>query len=112
MILTSLYGVDLGTDTIKLRDRSGEKFLYSRNMIAVQDKKKVLAIGDDAFEMYEKNPVNVDVSCPMVNGVIASATNMELVLSYTLKKFTTFTRKSSRSKPGVVRISSPMDSSV
>ena len=95
MILTSLYGVDMGTDTIKLRDRSGEKFMYSRNMIAVQDKKKVLAIGDDAYEMYEKNPVNVEVSCPMVNGVIASATNMELVLSYTLKKFTTFTRKSS-----------------
>ena len=69
----------MGTDTIKLRDRSGEKFLYSRNMIAVQDKKKVLAIGDDAYEMYEKNPVNVEVSCPMVNGVIASATNMELV---------------------------------
>ena len=85
----------MGTDTIKLRDRSGEKFLYSRNMIAVQDKKKVLAIGDDAYEMYEKNPVNVEVSCPMVNGVIASATNMEMVLSYTLKKFTTFTRKSS-----------------
>ena len=95
MLFSSLYGVDLGTDTIKLRDRSGEKFMYSRNMIAVRDTGEVLAIGDAAYEMYEKNPVNVEVSCPMVGGVIASATNMEHVLSYTLRTFTTFTRKSS-----------------
>ena len=95
MLFSTLYGVDLGTDTIKLRDKSGQKFMYSRNMIAIRNRSQVLAIGDDAYEMYEKNPVNVEVSCPMVNGVIASATNMELVLSYTLKKFTSFTKKSS-----------------
>ena len=95
MVFSSLYGVDLGTDTIKMRDRSGQKFMYSKNMIAIRDKKDVLAIGDAAFEMYEKNPVNVEVSCPMAGGVIASATNMELVLSYTLKTFTTFARKTS-----------------
>ena len=95
MLFPTLYGVDLGTDTIKLRDRSGQRFMDSKNMIAIRDRSQILAIGDDAYEMYEKNPVNVEVSCPMVNGVIASATNMELVLSYTLKKFTSFTRKNS-----------------
>ena len=95
MIFSSLYGVDLGTDTIKLRDRSGQKFMDSKNMIAIRGERQVLAIGDAAFEMYEKNPVDVRVTCPMINGVIASATNMELVLSYTLKTFTSFTRKSS-----------------
>ena len=94
MIFSSLYGVDLGTDTIKLRDKSGQHFLDSKNMIAVRNG-RVLAIGNDAWEMYEKNPMDVKVSCPMSGGVIASATNMELVLSYTLKKFTTFARKSS-----------------
>ncbi len=93
MLFSSLYGVDLGTDTIKLRDKSGQKFMYSRNMIAVREGKQVLAIGDPAYEMYEKSPMNVKVSCPMANGVIASSTNMELVLSYTLKKFTSFARK-------------------
>ncbi len=87
MIFQNLCGIDLGTDTIKLRDRSGQKFMYSRNMIAVRDGRRVIAVGDEAYEMYEKNPENIEVSCPMVNGVIASATNMELVLSYTLKKF-------------------------
>ncbi len=94
MIFTSLYGVDLGTDTIKLRDKTGKKFMYSKNMIAVRDGGQVLAIGDPAYEMYEKNPIDVDVSCPMVNGVIASATNMELVLSYTLRTFSSFAKKS------------------
>ena len=94
MIFSSLYGVDLGTDTIKLRDRSGQHFLDSKNMIALRNG-RVLAIGNEAWEMYEKNPMDVEVSCPMSGGVIASATNMELVLSYTLKKFTSFVRKSS-----------------
>ena len=94
MIFSSLYGVDLGTDTIKLRDRSGQHFLDSKNMIALRNG-RVLAIGNEAWEMFEKNPMDVEVSCPMSGGVIASATNMELVLSYTLKKFTSFVRKSS-----------------
>ena len=94
MIFSSLYGVDLGTDTIKLRDKTGQHFLDSKNMIAIR-RGRVLAIGSDAWEMYERNPMDVEVSCPMSGGVIASATNMELVLSYTLKKFTTCAKKSS-----------------
>ena len=95
MLFQNICGVDLGTDTIKLRDKSGKKFMNSKNMIAIRNGSQVIAIGDAAYEMYEKNPVNVEVSCPMVNGVIASATNMELVLAYTLKKFTSFAQASS-----------------
>ena len=95
MLFQNICGVDLGTDTIKLRDKSGKKFMNSKNMIAIRNGSQVIAIGDAAYEMYEKNPVNVEVSCPMVNGVIASATNMELVLAYTLKKFTSFVQASS-----------------
>lgn len=95
MFFQNICGVDLGTDTIKIRDKHGKKFMDSKNMIAIRNKDQVLAIGDAAYEMYEKNPVNVEVSCPMMNGVIASATNMELVLSYTLKQFTSFAQTSS-----------------
>ncbi len=93
MLFTNMVGVDLGTDTLKLRDRSGEKFMEIRNMIAMRGS-RVLAIGDEAYEMYEKNPVDVSVTRPMVNGVIAYATSMELVLTDALKKFTTFSQKS------------------
>lgn len=87
-----MIGVDLGTDTLKLRDRSGGKFMENRDMIAMRGH-KVLAIGNDAYEMYEKNPVSVRVSRPMTGGVIASAQEMELVLTHTLKQFTTFSQK-------------------
>ena len=92
MFFSNMIGVDLGTDTLKLRDRSGEKFMENRDMIAVRDK-KVLAIGNDAYEMYEKNPASVRVSRPMTGGVIASSSDMEHVLTYTLKKFTSFSQK-------------------
>ena len=92
MFFSNIIGVDLGTDTLKLRDRSGEKFMENRDMIAMRGR-KVLAIGNDAYEMYEKNPVSVRVSRPMVGGVIASSSDMELVLTHTLKKFTTFSQK-------------------
>ena len=95
MLFHTLYGVDLGSCTIKLRDRSGKKFHECRNMIAVRSGGEVLATGDEAWEMYEKNPKDVIVESPMAGGVIASASYMELVLSDTLKKFTTFTTKSS-----------------
>ena len=87
-----MIGVDLGTDTLKLRDRSGEKFMENRDMIAMRNR-KVLAIGNAAYEMYEKNPASVRVSRPMTGGVIASSSDMELVLTHTLKKFTTFSQK-------------------
>lgn len=92
MFFSNMIGVDLGTDTLKLRDRSGEKFMENRDMIAVRDR-KVLAIGNDAYEMYEKNPASVRVSRPMTGGVIASSSDMEHVLTYTLKKFTSFSQK-------------------
>ena len=84
MFFSNIIGVDLGTDTLKLRDKSGEQFMESRNMIARRGK-KILAIGNDAYAMYEKNPVSVQVVRPMTGGVIASAPDMESVLTYTLR---------------------------
>ena len=95
MIFHNICGIDLGTDTIKIRGKHNKKFMDCKNMIAVRNQNQIIAIGDEAFEMYEKNPVNVEVSCPMINGVIASATNMELVLSHILKRFTSFTQTTS-----------------
>ncbi len=93
MFFSNMIGVDLGTDTLKLRDKSGEQFMESRNMIAMRGK-KVLAIGNDAYEIFEKNPLSVRVSRPMKGGVIASSADMDHVLTWTLRKFTTFSQKS------------------
>ena len=93
MLFSNMVGVDLGTDTLKLRDKSGEKFMESRDMIAVSGR-RVLAIGNDAWEMFGKNPRSIRVSRPMAGGVIANASDMEIVLTQTLRKFTTFSQKS------------------
>jgi rod shape-determining protein MreB len=87
MIFQKVCGVDLGTDTIKIRDRSGKHFLYDKNVIAVRDGHQVIGVGETAYEMYEKTPQNVKVVWPMANGVIANATEMELVLYHILKRF-------------------------
>lgn len=87
MIFQKICGIDLGTDTIKIRDKSGKRFLYSRNVIAVHKNGSVVGIGEAAYEIYEKNPENIRVVWPMSNGVIANLTEMELVLSNLLKNF-------------------------
>jgi rod shape-determining protein MreB len=87
MLIHKACGIDIGTDTIKIRDKSGKHFLYSKNLVAIRQSGEVLAVGDDAFEIYEKNPENVRVVWPMAGGVIANLTEMELVLSHLLKDF-------------------------
>lgn len=87
MLFQRVCGIDIGTDTIKIRDKSGKRFLYSRNVIAIRENGPVLAIGDEAYEIYEKNPENVRVVWPMANGVIANLTEMELVLGHLLRSF-------------------------
>lgn len=87
MLFQRICGIDLGTDTIKIRDKSGKRFLYSRNVVAVRKNGSVVGIGESAYEIYEKNPENVRVVWPMINGVIANLTEMELVLSHLLKNF-------------------------
>ena len=87
MLFQRICGIDLGTDTIKIRDKNGKFFLYSKNVIALREDGSPLAIGDAAYEIYEKNPTNIRVIWPMAGGVIANSTEMEMVLSHLLKKF-------------------------
>ena len=86
MAIHHALGIDFGTDTIKICDKKNRITVCEKNMIAIRDKNHVIAIGDAAYDMYEKTPVNVTASCPMVHGVIADASNAEIVLSYLLKK--------------------------
>ncbi|MCI7814267.1 MAG: rod shape-determining protein [Robinsoniella sp.] len=90
MLFHNTYGVDMGTDTIKISDQKERKFLVERNMIAIRDQVHVIAVGEKAFEMYEKTPASVEATCPMVGGVIANTQNMELVLWKFLKKCAAF----------------------
>ncbi|MCD7833530.1 MAG: rod shape-determining protein [Lachnospiraceae bacterium] len=87
MLLQRACGLDLGTDTIKIRDKHGKKFLYNRNVIALRENGSVLAYGDAAYTVYEKQPENIQVVWPMANGVIANLSEMDLLLDYQIKRF-------------------------
>ncbi len=87
MLFQKPCALDLGTDTIKIRDKGGKKFLYSRDVIALRQNGSVLAYGDAAFDVCEKQPQSVRVVWPMSNGVIANLTEMELLLAYFIKRF-------------------------
>ncbi len=72
------YGLDIGSSNFKMCVR--DKVLNEKNMIAVT-RKEVVGIGDDAYDMYEKVPENIDVSFPVKSGVIADIYNMQILLS-------------------------------
>ena len=81
------FGVDLGTSDVKLYSLEQDTIITEKNMIAVRNQNQILAVGNDAYEIFEKNPSNVAVISPMPGGKIADINYMELVLARLLEKF-------------------------
>ncbi len=76
------YGIDLGTNNIKIYDRNEDKVVIEKNMIAIENKNTLFAYGNSAFEMFEKAPGNINITYPLSNGVIADIRNMEILVRY------------------------------
>lgn len=76
------FGIDLGTNNIKIYNRSDDSILIEKNMIAIENKNTLFAYGNSAYEMYEKAPGNIHISYPLSNGVIADIKNMETLIRY------------------------------
>jgi rod shape-determining protein MreB len=104
MVLQHVFGVDLGSDTIKIYSLKKDEILIEKNMIAIRNKEEVLAVGNDAYEMYEKAPHNIEVSSPMSGGMIANIGHLEVVLHLLLRKL----NKHFGSRP-IVYFSVPMN---
>lgn len=86
MFTNHVYGIDLGSNMIKIYSQRSNEILKERNMIAIRNKENVLAVGDEAYEMFEKNPTNVEVTSPMSGGMIANISQLEIVLQMLLEK--------------------------
>ena len=71
------FGCDLGTNTIKVYSRETDEIFSQKNMVAIEEKKGMIAYGDEAYDMYEKAPANIDVLFPMSFGTVASITYMQ-----------------------------------
>lgn len=77
-----MFGIDLGTNNIKIYSRNDDNILVEKNMIAIENKNRLFAYGDSAFDMFEKAPSNIQISYPLSNGVIADIKNMETLVKY------------------------------
>ena len=80
-----IYGIDMGTNSIKIYQKAAGVILHQKNMIAMVKKKEPLALGDEAYSMYEKAPKNIEVKQPIVNGVIADFTAMQTMIQLYFK---------------------------
>lgn len=78
----NVFGIDLGTNNIKIYSRNDDNIMVEKNMIAIENKNTIFAYGNSAFEMYEKAPGNIHISYPLSNGVIADIKNMEILIRY------------------------------
>lgn len=74
------FGCDFGTSSIKIYSRESDTIYCEKNMVAIEEKKGMIAYGDEAFDMHEKAPANIEVLYPMSFGTVASITYMQQFL--------------------------------
>ncbi|SHI30658.1 rod shape-determining protein [Parasporobacterium paucivorans] len=80
------YGLDLGTSNIKIFSSANDRIINEKNVIAIKDKNTIISFGDEAYEMYEKNPPYIRVISPIQNGVIADINNMKALFESFYRK--------------------------
>lgn len=83
------FGIDFGTGTVKVYKKSEGIILNERTVIATVGKGDAIrpvAMGDQAYEMYEKVPPGIHVSFPLHNGVIADMKNMISLWNFMMNK--------------------------
>lgn len=84
----NVYGIDLGTCNMKVYCKATNKILNEKNTIALVNKDEIYAYGNEAYAMYEKAPEVINVTFPVVSGVIADFDNLQNMLQIFLEKHT------------------------
>ena len=80
------YGIDLGTRVLKIYKEKNGVVYDQKNILAINDNGEIIAVGDEAFDMYEKVPKSITVSFPIKNGVIADFSNMQALIQEIFRK--------------------------
>ena len=84
---SNILGIDLGTENIKIYSARTDTAVVEKNTIAVRNRKNVAAIGNEAYEMYEKAPDSFEIRFPIRHGVIADYQDMCDIFLYVLQKY-------------------------
>lgn len=91
----NMFGIDIGTSSIRIYNKNQGSILNEKNVIAVQNKHTILAVGNEAYDMFEKTPESIVVSYPVKFGVIADIKNMQSLFEGVVRK--SCSQKSSKS---------------
>ena len=85
-IFNQKLGIDLGTMFTRVSD--GSRILLEQPTIAaiIVEEQKMVAWGDEAFNMYGRVPGSLEVNRPLRNGVIADYEVAEAMLSDVVRK--------------------------
>ncbi len=78
--MSNSYGIDLGTNNLKIYNSNGKQVTTMKNTIAIVDGNRLYSYGNDAYEMYEKNPEQIVVSFPIAYGVISEFDNLQAMV--------------------------------
>ena len=88
----NVYGLDLGTYEIKVYDKKLNTVWKEKTAVAIANEKQIVSVGDDAYAMFEKAPLNIDVQFPMKEGVISHFYQMQYLLQNLVKQGKGFSR--------------------
>ncbi len=79
-------GIDLGTVNVTIAERE-QILLHEPSAVAITiEEEKIVAIGQEAREMYGRTPESIEVMRPMRDGVIADYEVTEAMLRYFVDK--------------------------
>lgn len=85
-VFSRKLGVDLGTNNVMIY-ANGQIVLQEPSMVALTiEEERVVAVGQEARDMYGRHPEHIDVVRPLRDGVIADYEVTEAMLRYFFRK--------------------------
>ena len=84
--MSAKYGLDIGTMNVRLSAAGEKKILSQKNAVTIRNRTSIIGYGDDAWDMFEKAPENVEVIFPVVDGVVSDIEKMQLILEFMYKE--------------------------
>ena len=89
MIFDRTYGIDLGSDTVKIYSQAKGTVLMEKNLLAYRGH-DIIAVGEEAAGMAGRVPADVTVLSPLSYGKIDSLELQEIILYKLLGKLSLF----------------------
>ena len=85
-MLSRKLGIDLGTVNVTISERE-QILLHEPGVVAITiEEEKIVAVGQEAREMFGRTPETIDVMRPLRDGVIADYEVTEAMLRYFVDK--------------------------